>query len=217
MTFKNRILGALSGVIISFLIVSSSLLGGASSFSEPQKQVCPVDSLLFEEGDILLRRGNSFISTMIVKAFPNGGGMSHCGILFNVDGSWQVLHSISGQISDTEGIRMEPFKSFVFHAKDYDVKHIKPLFEVKRDVMKEESLKLLRQKVGFDHDFDLDNTDKMYCSELVRAVYFAGGEQDPFLYKRIAGKSLIDMASFFWIDMWQETQHNNASKHGLSL
>ncbi|MCK9557898.1 MAG: YiiX/YebB-like N1pC/P60 family cysteine hydrolase [Candidatus Cloacimonetes bacterium] len=161
-----------------------------------------MDSLLFEEGDILLRRGNSFISSMIVQAFPKGGGMSHCGILLNVDGKWQVLHSISGQISDEEGIRMEPLMSFIDHAKDHDVRHIKPLFKVNRDMMRQQSLTLLAKKIGFDHEFNLNDTDKMYCSELVRAVYLAAAESDPFIYKEIGGKALIDLASFFWPQMW---------------
>jgi len=195
---------ALMGFIIAILLVGSSQSGGARCFCSPQAPLCVVDSVSFEEGDILLRRGNSFISSMIVQAFPHGGGMSHCGILLKRQGTWKVVHSISGRISDLEGIRIEPLMSFVEHARDGEVKHIKPLFAVKRERIKQESLRLLAQKLPFDHEFNLNDPSKMYCSELVRAVYLAGTDQDPFIYKEIGGKALIDMASFFWRDMWQE-------------
>jgi hypothetical protein len=168
----------------------------------PNEAVIAIDSLAFEEGDLLLRRGNSIVSGMIVQAFPGGGGMSHCGILIQENGAWQVIHSISGAISDSEGIRKQAWLSFARNAKEARLLHVKPTFVPDRQAIRAKAFVYLQRRTGFDHDFDLSNDSKLYCSELVRAVYQGTYNQDPFLYRDIGPKSVIDMASFFQDDFW---------------
>lgn len=206
MTFRNKLFPALLGALAIFTIASSSLGGRASALSEVEASFCLVDSLAFEEGNILLRRGNSIVSSMIVRAFPEGRGMSHCGVLVRNGGNWELIHSISGQISDEDGIRSEPLQSFVKNAKDNEVLHVKPAFGVNRQRITHESRVLLASKLPFDHGFDLDTPDKLYCTELVRRVYLAAGAPDVFIYKRIGDRQLIDMASFFGGDYWRVSE-----------
>jgi hypothetical protein len=166
------------------------------------ESIALVDSTGFEEGDILLRQGNSFISTLIVKAFPEAEGMSHCGILVQERGDWKVIHSISGSISASDGIRIEGLQSFVSKAYLGNIRHVKPAFQIEPTLLGEKARYYLNQHSAFDHDFDLDTRDRLYCSELIRAVYLDAGAEDVFIYKNIAGKELVDLCSFFESRYW---------------
>ena len=63
--------------------------------------------------------------------------------------------------------------------------------------MKERCLALLKQKIPFDNDFDLNDSSKLYCSELLRYVYQEQGEPDFFEMRKIVGVSVIDFSTFF--------------------
>lgn len=175
---------------------------------EPDKQYlysALVDSTHFEEGDILLRQGNSLVSSMIVKAFPAAEGMSHCGILIKDQGTWSIIHSISGSISDSDGIRSDDLQSFVSKAHPGKIRHVKPVFQIEPARLGNRARYYLKQQSAFDHDFDLETRNRLYCSELIRAVYLDAGAGDVFIYKNIAGKKLVDLGSFFENRYWRES------------
>lgn len=154
------------------------------------------DSSGYEIGDVLLRKGNSIISDMIVTAFPEGRGMSHCGILVRQKGRWMVIHTISGRISEYDGIRINTVAEFVSGAHQGKILHVKPVFEIDRDLVSKEAFEHLARKAPFDHSFDLGETESLYCSELIRCAYLEAGAEDPFTYRKIGKRQLIDMASF---------------------
>jgi hypothetical protein len=190
-------------IISIFILVSSASKGGA--YSLPAIDAYPLVSLIepdLEEGDILLRRGSSFVSTLISRASPSAGGMSHCGIVVRDQGDWQIIHSISGSISDQDGIRMENLQSFADKAYRAKIKLVKPAFEIDRQLLAQRARYYLNQGAAFDHEFDLEDSSRLYCSELIRAVYLDSGAEDVFSYSRVAGKNLVDLSSFFQEAYW---------------
>ena len=193
----------LSLILIGFLN-SSAPMGGAFSFAQeyPAEDI-NWDWLDLEEGDLLLRRGSTFVSTLISRAFPAADGMSHCGIVIKERDKWRIIHSISGSISDQDGIRIDDLGSFVAKAHQGKLYHVKPEFKVKRERLVSAAYYYLAQKAAFDHEFDLEDRSRLYCSELVRAVYLDAGVEDVFKYKKVAGKALVDMGSFFEDELWQ--------------
>lgn len=168
-----------------------------------QEQVSVIDTLLFESGDIILRQGTSFVSSFIARSFPGSHGMSHCGILVEDNGVWKVIHSISGQISECDGIRIENANSFIKNASENQVVLVKPKFIIDKSEITANAWTYLKRKTTFDHDFNLNDTSKLYCSELVRAVYLDAGADDVFTYKNITGKRIIDLTSFFNKRYWE--------------
>ena len=167
-----------------------------------QEDVSSLDTLLFESGDIILRQGTSLVSSFISKSFHDSHGISHCGILVQDKGVWKVIHSISGQISGIDGIRIERSKSFMEKALENNVILVKPNFLIDRDLIGKLAWKYLELKPLFDHEFNLKDQSKLYCSELVRAVYLEAGGEDTFIYKSFAGKQVIDFSSFFNNNFW---------------
>lgn len=156
-----------------------------------------IDFLALEEGDVILRKGGNIVSGLIATAFPKGRGMSHCGVIVNDHGVWSVIHTISGSISDSDGIRISSLDEFIAKAEEGRVAHLKPSFPIERSKLSERAFYYLAQDSSFDHAFDLNDSSRLYCSELVRCVYLDCGAPDRFIYKQVGAAKLIDMASFF--------------------
>lgn len=192
-------------LILSLIIViglctiisgSSAPKGGTSGFAYGDVAGGSyIDSSKLEEGDVLLRRGRGFVSSLIAGA--SGASVSHCGIVVKDEGKWQVIHSISGHLSQIDGVRQEALELFLREAQPGTLFHAKPRFELDRQAVADICKEYRDRALGFDHMFDLDEMERLYCSELVRAAYLGAGAPDLFVYTRVAGKELIDMASFF--------------------
>lgn len=176
---------------------SSVPRGGASfsRFDRVQPGSNSIDTSSLEEGDILLRRGRGFVSSMI--AGVSSHGVSHCGIVLKDGDNWMVVHSISGHISDRDGIRANTLPEFIQDALPGTLYHLKPRFEIDRRTIANLCGELLHRKIGFDHNFNLEDESELYCSELIRCVYLRSGMPDRFSYSFPGGKKVIDMGSFF--------------------
>lgn len=199
-----------SAALLAVLILvlsqpGSSVHGNRASFvtSDVLSSFPGIDPDRFAPGDILLRRGSSLASAMIAKAFPDARQMSHCGILVRDDGEWKVIHSISGKIDDRDGVRMDPVADFLARAKPGMAFHIRPAFPVDRSRVEQSGLRYLNLGSPFDHDYDLRDSGKLYCSELIRAAYLDAGSEDVFHYIRLGGKDLVDIGSFFDPRLWE--------------
>lgn len=202
----SKLFYALLGLIV-LLIGSSAPVDGASALSgqepgraEPQK----LDYSLLQSGDIILRKGRTFVSELISMGFSSE--VSHCGILLKSEGQWKVLHIISGQISDHDYIRLDRVEDFINEALPGSVYHVQPVVQISRASLVKESLLQLQLQPKFDHQFDLSDETELYCSELVRLIYLKSGSQDLFHYKTIGAKRLIDMDSFWREDFFRVCQ-----------
>ncbi len=164
-----------------------------------------LDPARFEEGDLILRRGSSTVSGFIARGLPGSCEMSHCGILTAHGDSWQVVHSISGKISDLDGIRIDSLQDFLRQAQPGKAIHIKPRFSIDRHAISENAHKYLRRRIPFDHDFDLEDSNRMYCSELIRQVYLDSGADDVFSYYQVGLRRLVSFAAFFDGQYWQSS------------
>lgn len=184
---------------LGLLILGSSAPAGRASSFKPFPLDCvprfDLDDSQFEEGDIVLRKGRTFVSSLISLASPQD--VSHCGILVRQDSLWQVIHTISGKISDQDGVRINTLDEFIAAAEDHAIIHCKPAIPVDRTALVRLSRYYLHKNAPFDHSFDLEDSSRLYCSELIRCVYMESGTGDIFSYQTIAGKRIIDMQSFF--------------------
>lgn len=198
MSFRDLTLLGLTSLII--LLTGSSAISSSQTANLSLNEKCefpPLSSLQLKDGDVILRRGNSIFSELIARNFPASEGMSHCGFIFKIDGQYQVIHTISKSLSDIDGIRINTLEKFVREAKQNRICIIRYHKKLNSDSMKERCLALLKQKIPFDNDFDLNDSSKLYCSELLRYVYQEQGEPDFFEMRKIVGVSVIDFSTFF--------------------
>lgn len=119
-----------------------------------------------QNGDIILREGFGWVSQMIVRLLNEPIPVSHAGMLFWECGEWQVIHSVSGKISEVDGLRIEPLNVFLGNAQPETVL-ITRLKNCDPKKLKLAAIELLSRDVPFDHLFDLNDTSAFYCSEFI--------------------------------------------------
>ena len=130
-----------------------------------------------EEGDIVFRRGNSIASHMVLSA-DSSGGYSHVGIIVMIDGKLVVAHEVPGESlpGEIDILKTDPLREFfeTEKAKSGAIMHVNCSISQKLmaiNIVKEK----LRINMPFDHDYNLTDSSKMYCTELIWHVYRRAG------------------------------------------
>jgi len=154
----------------------------AVSVSCKQKQERSFENIAFQEGDLLFRKGTGLRSRAVLHS-DTGGIYSHTGIVVQKDSVFQVVHITPGEREDNERedkIKIETISDFwksnkASHGAVYRLKD-----NVWGGAAAQHALRLLQKGILFDHDYQLDDTTKMYCTELVWYVYAQAGKDISF-------------------------------------
>lgn len=135
-------------------------------------------SQLIEEGDIVFRRGEG-VASRIVLAGDNGGEYSHIGMVVSDSGKLKIAHSVPGE-PDFEGdfdrVKIDSVSVFFSadHASRGAVMRLS-LTEQQKRKLSEKALEKALVKVKFDHDYNLEDTTRLYCTEFIQLVYSSIG------------------------------------------
>lgn len=125
---------------------------------------------LLQEGDIILRRGYGFFSDMIAKRLNDTiFDVTHSGILYKKQNKWFVIHSLSSDASDFDGMQEQPLNIFLNYSVPEKILVVRPKnsTEQERKQIAERALFYLEQKIPFDHFGVIDEPSQMYCTELI--------------------------------------------------
>ena len=131
-----------------------------------------IDTERFRNGDLIFREGPS-LNSEFVKAMSDNR-FSHVGMLFKSKGRWMVVHAVPDESEEheTDFVKCEPVESFLDPSKARSSKCMrvrcdsyKALAAVKYAVVKADS------HILFDNDYDLNDTSRLYCTELVWQAY----------------------------------------------
>lgn len=160
--------------LVFILIIASSLLSGCNHNKDDRKNRRQFPDSLLHEGDIVFRRGTGLVSRAVLTA-DRKGIYSHIGIIVKDKKVWKVVHAVPGEPDfekDPDRIKMETTEVFfskqkaicgaVMRVKDEPLKSIKA---AKR------AIHLFRKRILFDHEYNLDDSSKMYCTELINYIY----------------------------------------------
>ncbi len=147
--------------------------------AQPQKEVC-LDFLKkvdLKEGDIVFRRGKSFSSRVVLSA-DSGGAYSHVGLVVKRgDSAFWVVHEVPGEsASGIDKLEVEPIASFLSSEKAEAgaFMRVNCSSEARSKVIAGIAW-AINASLPFDHDYDLTDTTKMYCTELVWYAYKKAG------------------------------------------
>lgn len=131
-------------------------------------------------GDVLFRRGRTFLSRAVLVA-DEGGGFSHVGIVVATPGGLGVVHTLPGPNGATGGTRLETLPDFLAAGRASDA----ALYRLARRpdgdaghpsrTAAMAAVRFAELAVPFDDDFDLTSEDRLYCTELVWAAYRRAG------------------------------------------
>ncbi len=135
---------------------------------------------LIEDGDIVLRHGYGLVSDMIVNTLNESFSISHCAIVVKDDSSAHVIHSVSQSLSDYDGVQIQDLRPFINNSKKNSVIVIRFNKSEDRHLISERARYYLSKRVPFDSSFDIKDTSKFFCSELIWRIILDAFDVDIF-------------------------------------
>ena len=131
-----------------------------------------------EEGDLLFRKGTGVVGH-IVTSVDNAGEFSHVGIVVRKDSAWRVVHAVPHEPDfkgDIDRVKIESVEAFLGRYPDATVGHFRTTLSAEQKAIAvSNALRLSSLCVPFDHDYNLDDTTSLYCTELVEYLYSLAG------------------------------------------
>ena len=120
-----------------------------------------------ENGDIVLRREEGFVSTMFSTLASTDGVFSHIGIaVVDSVGEISVLHCEMEETKEPSSVRIESIENFLALADTFAVYRLEYPLEVRDEVVNKAMIRYARG-ARFDFDFDNSTDSLLYCTELI--------------------------------------------------
>ncbi len=122
-------------------------------------------------GDIILRSGKDFTSYRIRELSDKDKTYSHAGIALVRDTNVFIYHITPPELDEPKAdtaLRLESLEYFAAPARCFGFGIVRyTLTTAENDAALQYLDSLYRQKISFDHAFNLEDPQQMYCSELV--------------------------------------------------
>lgn len=165
-------------IIFVKIFVGLLLLISTGCISETGKVEIPLSIL--HEGDIVFRRGVSIESRIVLAGGTCRNALySHIGIAAKEENEWYIVHAVPGE-PDFEGdsarVKMEPVHKFFEEAKAVRG----AVMRVNCDSMiaskvAHHAVQIFRRGTAFDRQYDIKDTNRLYCTEMIDYVYRTEG------------------------------------------
>lgn len=123
-----------------------------------------------QEGDFILRRGFGFFSDYISKELNDSLiDVTHAGIITKRNDSLFVIHSLSSDVTNIDGLQIQPLDDFLKYSfpKKIIVTRLKNCDENKGHEISELAQKYLAMHIPFDHQGNFDDDEKFFCTEMI--------------------------------------------------
>lgn len=129
---------------------------------------------LLREGDLVFRRGTGLVSQAVIAANKNGG-YSHIGIVIREKDAWKIVHAVPGEPDykgDPDRIKMDDVSHFFCREYAKTGAIMRPSVDSALcQSASRHAVRLYRSNILFDHQYNLNDTSQMYCTELIDYVY----------------------------------------------
>jgi uncharacterized protein YycO len=131
-----------------------------------------------EAGDLIFRRGISFVSRLVQVA-DQQTVYTHVGIVVDYEGEKRVVHAVPSETPDeADKVKMESLHDFLQPERAVELgvyrlnehKHFQEASAAARW-----AFKMAQKAIPFDKGFDLQDTSRLYCTELIWKAYLAAG------------------------------------------
>lgn len=166
------------GVSITLIFIAAFVLYFLSyDYRSEQKQqiedytFTPEELALIQDGDICLRHGYGIVSDGIATSLSEEFHVSHCAILVKSDTApmgFRVIHAVSQSLSPYDGVQEQSLPRFIRDSQRNSliVVRLKNVDDSVRHNISKMAEFYLEKRVPFDHNFDISDSSKFYCSEL---------------------------------------------------
>lgn len=184
-------------IVITLVILASI---GCKSSSVDQALLLETLNEKIEEGDLVFRRGTGVVGR-IVTSVDTRGQFSHVGVAVIKDGVWHIIHAVPHEPDfegDVDRVKCEPLASFVgrYESGAVGIYRVN-ISEEGREIAIQNAWRLSRENRAFDHEYDTDDTTKLYCTELVEHIYklagvsLSGGRRTRLSFPTLSGEYIM--------------------------
>lgn len=199
MKFIDRILlGVVYTIIMSGCSSNGGRMVGNDRTADAQHGQGQIDipKALLHDGDIAFRRGNSLSSSMVTLA-DRDGVYSHAGMVRRLDGKWCIIHAVPGESAETNGverIKCDPIERFFdsgrcvagaimryrgvqTNGSSREAQEMDAMEDAigKSEMASRTAEEYLHRQIMFDNSYDLDDTTRLYCTEMIYYAYLRHG------------------------------------------
>ena len=165
------------------------------------------------DGDIILRHGFGLVSDMIVEKLDEEFDVSHCAIINKKENDdIRVIHTVSQSLSDYDGVQEQSLDRFMKDSQINTVmvvRFIAPKNEFNSSISNRAKF-YLKERIPFDHSFDIEDSVEFYCSELIWKVILDEYNIDIFAGKNNQQKDHVKFDTF-----WDENYFKVIINHHL--
>lgn len=162
-------------IVYLFVIVTLTLLCACSHSGRKTKRNIPVE---LHNGDIAFRRGEGIASRAVLMTNARGS-FSHVGVVLNIDNQWFVVHEVPFESESLEEDKICCESAEIFFGEAKAASGALYRFQGADSLMVSGVYKYVMRQVErelpFDHDYDLSDSTKQYCSEMVWRSYMSQG------------------------------------------
>ncbi len=164
----------------SILFVTIAVLLSLVVFSNDQETVTEEETLdpsSIRNGDLVFRLGRGIFSNFFKDIGDTSSPFSHVGIAYIENNSIFVIHTEASELTGVGVAKKERLSEFIGadNAKRYQFFRVAGPDDFSMDIVLRTALKYVSDQVPFDTGFDLTDSDRLYCSELVYKAYKAAG------------------------------------------
>jgi hypothetical protein len=157
-----------SGMRVWLLLIALAFMGCQGRRGLPERDLSELEAGV-REGDVVFRRGRGVMSRAVLTA-DRRGVYSHTGIVVRDSAGWRVVHAVPGE-EGGDRVKMEPLSVFFQPRRAEGGAVMRAGDSIAARKAAERAVTLFRRNIPFDHDYDLDDTTRMYCTELIHHVF----------------------------------------------
>lgn len=149
-------------------------------------------------GEIILRKGKGYLSNVIVNLLGEKLNYSHAGVLIKEKDEIYIIHSLSDDVSEIDGVQKCTIKEFLSDIADSSLCIVKPLTDsLGSQLIQKKAKEYLKQQVPFDHHFSMQSKDELHCSELIHDVLIESLNKEILPVSKRGGIPIILFSHFF--------------------
>ncbi len=173
-----------AAIMLALLMVSCNFLGG-EPVQNPDYSLTSEEIGSIREGDIILRQGHGVVSQSILEILKEDIPVSHVGIIRkNPDGSFGVIHTVSQRLPGYDGIQQQCLEEFISESVSQSLMVVRYKGFSENTRLRKKAGRLaaeyLERDIPFDHSFNLEDSTRFFCSELIWRIILEVSGDDIF-------------------------------------
>lgn len=163
-------------------------------------QLTGTERCQLKSGDLILRRGEGLVSDQISYVLRKQPyDVTHCGIIYQQGDSFFVVHSIADNEHQIDGVIAQNLNQFLADSRPNSIIVLRYNdMDSHRTELMQRTDYYLQKSPPFDFAFDIADSSRFYCAELIWHVFKDVCHKDVFTDKmNVAGNQLLEYSSFF--------------------